>query len=134
MLSTSNRLSRVVDRVRELLHDAEDLAQQEETAEGRRRALIESQLRDVSRRMVLLRSALAALYMAIGFFVATSIGVGLFTFFGWEQLWVPTLLGMLGVVALFWGTVLLVSEARIAIASTLDETRYIDAILSRDRS
>jgi hypothetical protein len=132
VLSTSNRLSRVVDRVRVLAASAEKL---EDERSGRssldtlKRQLIVSQLQDLSRRALLLRSAIAALYVAIGFLIATSIGVGVFTAFGFDYSWLPITLGMLGTGGLLWATGLLVREARLAIASTLEEMQYASAVL-----
>jgi hypothetical protein len=134
VLSTSNRLSRVVDRVRVIARDAERFDQGQEPGGDLKRQLIEAQVRDLFRRALLLRSAVATLYTSIGFLVATSIGVGLVTFFRLELSWVPILTGMLGTIALLWGAVLLVREARLAIASTLEEMRYIDTILAKDKS
>jgi hypothetical protein len=137
VLSTSNRLSRVVDRVRVLAADAEKLEEERSgrsSLDTRRRQLIVSQLRDLSRRALLLRSAIAALYVAIGFLIATSIGVGIFTAFGFDYSWLPITLGMLGTGGLLWATGLLVREARLAIASTLEEMQYATAMLRGETS
>lgn len=123
VLSTSNRLSRVVDRVRVLSKDADELP--EDTALDSKRAFIAAQLSDLAGRALILRSALATLYMAIGFLVATSIGAGLLAALGLGYAWVPIGLAMFGACALLWGSVLLVREGRQAIASTLEEVRFI---------
>lgn len=133
VLSTSNRLSRVVDRVRVLAADAEKLEDDQSlrgSFDQKKRELIVSQLRGLSRRALLLRSAIAALYVAIGFLIATSIGVGIFTAFGFDYSWLPITLGMLGTGGLLWATGLLVREAQIGISSTLEELRYANAVLS----
>jgi hypothetical protein len=137
VLSTSNRLSRVVDRVRVLAEDAhrlEDERSGRSSADTHKRQLIVSQLHDLSRRALLLRSAIAALYVAIGFLIATSIGVGVFTAFGFDHSWLPITLGMLGTGGLLWATGLLVREARLAIASTLEEMSYATALLRGETS
>jgi hypothetical protein len=137
VLSTSNRLSRVVDRVRVLAADAEKLEDERaapSSLDARKRQLIVSQLHDLSRRALLLRSAIAALYVAIGFLIATSIGVGVFTALGFDHSWLPITLGMLGTGGLLWATGLLVREARLAIASTLEEMRYATALLRGETS
>ncbi len=135
VLSTSNRLSRVVDRVRVLAADAEKLvkvapdAAPSSVRELAKRKLIKNQLRDLSKRALLLRSAIAALYVAIGFLIATSIGVGVFTALGFEYAALPITLGMLGTGGLLWATGLLVREARLAIGSTLEEMAYANEVL-----
>ena len=115
-----------------LAADAEKLGNERSgrsSPDTRKRQLIVSQLHDLSRRALLLRSAIAALYVAIGFLIATSIGIGIFTAFGFDYSWLPITLGMLGTGGLLWATGLLVREARLAIASTLEEMRYATAML-----
>lgn len=152
VLSTSNRLSRVVDRVRVLARDAEQLAG--ETRSLRRvspneevlrppdpgasdpgfllakRRLITSQLTALAQRALLLRSALASLYTAIGFLVATSIAVGTVTSFGVRLSWPVIGLAMIGACALLWGSVLLVREGRQAIGSTLEEMQWVRQLVA----
>jgi Protein of unknown function (DUF2721) len=136
VLSTSNRLSRVVERVRVLARDAEQLhrpiepgASDPGLAHGKR-ALITNQLTGLARRALLLRSALAALYTAIGFLVATSIAVGALTTFGAGSSWPVIVLAMVGACALLWGSVLLVREGRLAIGSTLEEMQYVRQLVA----
>ena len=130
VLSTSNRLSRVVERVRILARDAEQL-QPSDLSEAleRKRALIVNQLRGLARRALILRSALAALYTAIGFLVATSICVGLLSLFPHANVWPAIALALLGACALLWGSVLLVREGRLAIQSTLEEMSYVQTLI-----
>jgi len=131
VLSTSNRLSRVVERVRVLARDAEQLQTEELTERvEKKRTLIASQLRGLAERALILRSALAALYSAVGFLVATSIGVGIVTSLHLRGGWVAIVLAMLGACALLWGSVLLVREGRLAIGHTLEEMSYVRSTIS----
>lgn len=135
VLSTSNRLSRVVDRVRVLAKDAERLTGEEtDQSAADKRALIGRQLQSLSERVMILRSALAALYTAVGFLVATSIGVGVLTSLHARTGWVAIALAMLGACALLWGSVLLVREGRMALASTLEEMNYARGLIARPLS
>jgi hypothetical protein len=118
VLSTSNRLTRVVDRVRALAAEAEQLPA--EDSEEKRRFLSD-QLVKLSSRVLVLRTALTVLYGAVGLLVAASIAVGLSAAFGWKYGWVPVVFGLAGAGALFHGTVLLVREGRLALSSTLQE-------------
>jgi hypothetical protein len=130
VLSTSNRLSRVVDRVRVLTRDAEQLwSAPLEATTAPKRALISSQLGSLTERALILRSALAALYTAIGLLVATSVGVGILTMVGFGTAWPPIALAILGACALLYGSVLLVREGRLAIGSTLEEMRYVQDVI-----
>jgi hypothetical protein len=137
VLSTSNRLSRVVDRVRTLASDVERLRSAPQPSApaipaphvANRKRLISSQLRDLSQRAIWLRAAIASLYVAIAFLIATSIGVGIFTALGVDYAWLPITLGMAGTGGLLWATGLLVREARLAISSTFEEMAYARALL-----
>lgn len=136
VLSTSNRLTRVVDRVRALADEAEEMRKEPERSgetEARRR-LIESQLPVLSARALILRSALTALYGAIGLLVATSIAVGLVAALSWKYGWIPVVTGLAGGCALLWGSLLLVREGRLAIGSTLQEMDFLREMVSRDRA
>jgi predicted phage tail protein len=131
-LVLSNRLSRVVDRVRTLAKDAEQLTLTEsEQPQAAKRALISSQLHSLAARAMILRAAMASLYTAVGFLVATSIGVGaLTTLHVVSAGWIAILLAMLGACALLWGSVQLVREGRMALGSTLEEMSYVRGLIS----
>lgn len=135
VLSTSNRLTRVVDRVRTLAAEAEQMRKEEVSEEAEaRRQLISGQLPVLSSRVLILRSALEALYAAIGFLVATSIAVGISAALEWAYGWVPVISGLAGASALLWGSLLLVREARLAIGSTLQEMEFLGREVARDQA
>ena len=129
VLSTSNRLTRVVDRVRTLAREAEGL--QGEQRHGALARMIADQLPLLSRRALLLRAALTALYMAIGLLVITSIAVGVTAAMSWDYGWVPVVTGLAGACTLLYGSLLLVREARLAIGSTLQEMDYLRDVVGR---
>src|SRR5262245_27048990 len=90
VLSTSNRLSRVVDRVRVLARHAEQLQSAplgDALHSDAKRLLITRQVTSLAQRAVILRSALAAFYLAIGLLVATSIAVGVLTWLDARLTW-----------------------------------------------
>ena len=93
-------------------------------------ALIASQLAGLAERALILRSALAALYTAIGFLVATSVNVGFLTSIGARMIWPTIVLALCGACALLWGSVLLVREGRLAIVSTLEEMTYVRGVMA----
>ena len=135
VLSTSNRLNRVVDRVRVLAAQAEQLRDPEEqklqTIEARR-TLIADQLVTLSSRALLLRSAMTALYLAIGLLVTTSIAVGVVAAFHWAYGWIPVVLGLLGTGVLLYGSYLLVHEAHLAVKSLLQELAYAQEAVAKE--
>jgi Protein of unknown function (DUF2721) len=135
VLSTSNRLTRVVDRVRTLAAEAEELREAGEGSEEveARRQLIVAQIPVLTDRALLLRSALTSLYTAIGLLVATSIAVGIVAALDWSYGWVPVITGLGGGCALLWGSLLLVREARRAIGFTLQEMAFLREAVGRQR-
>lgn len=135
VFSTSSRISRVVDRVRALADQIERMSQQGagpvSPVNLRKKELFLDQLKRLSRRAILLRSALTGFYVAIGLFVATSIAVGIVAIANLEYGWLPVLLGLTGSAVLLYGTVLLVSEARLGVTSTLREMEFVNDLISR---
>ena len=130
VLSTSNRLTRVVDRVRSLAGEAEQL-HKGEASDGKRAALIVEQIPLLSSRALLLRSALTAFYSAIGLLVTTSIAVGVVAALRWDYGWVPVVSGLAGGCALLYGSLLLIREARLAIGFTLKEMDFLREVVAK---
>lgn len=135
VLSTSNRLSRVVDRVRALAAEVERIERtgdvDPEGITAAKQALILDQLSQLAGRAMLLRSAMTILYVAIGLLVATSILVGVVTLVQWRYDWIPVITGLAGASALLGASLLLVREARLAIGSTFQEMTFIRKLVSR---
>jgi uncharacterized protein DUF2721 len=100
VLSTSNRLGRVVERIRVLVAEAKDFQSSSEPASIRvqlrepERQLITDQLVRLSARVRLLVTAITALYTAIGLFMATSMAIGIVALLDWQYGWVPVVSGL----------------------------------------
>jgi hypothetical protein len=138
VLSTSNRVGRTVDRVRVLAAEVERLQMSAESVSPLvhikefKLKHIGDQLVQLSERALLLRSALTALYTAIGLLVATSILVGVVALLQWAYTWLPVVSGFAGSCALLYGSLLLVREARLAVRSTLQELSLArEAVINR---
>ena len=132
-LSTSNRLGRIVDRARVLQAEAELLppwdATDKETLEKREQ--IADQIARQAQRIYILQATLITLYIAIGLLVGSSLAIGISAVArGWFA-WLPVGLGLLGALALFVGSMLLIREARLAVKSTLSELEYIKRMVAR---
>jgi len=134
ILSTSTRLGRVVDRVRLLSDRLRHLGDPSESAEflEEERAMLYDQLDKLTSRSRLLQRALTTFYLAVGIFVATSVAIGGVAFFyarglstGARGAWVPVIMGLLGAAFLFYGSMLLVFEARLALSTTHAEMDFI---------
>ena len=132
-LSTSNRLGRIVDRVRVLKTEAEQLPPWDATDEAtlEKRAQIADQIARQAQRIFLLQATLITLYIAIGLLVGSSLAIGISAVArGWFA-WLPVILGLLGALALFVSSMLLIREARLAVKSTLSELDYIERMVAR---
>ena len=127
ILSTSTRLGRVVDRVRSLSDRLQSLPDDDVKVEflEEKRAMIFDQLDKLTSRSRLLQRALTTFYLAVGVFVATSVAIGVVSFFGARFTVIPVVLGLIGACFLFYGSMLLVFEARLALSTTHAEMDFI---------
>jgi hypothetical protein len=119
ILSTSTRLGRVVDRVRLLIDRFEEMmnTQDEEGVEmfEERRAVYFDQLDKLTTRTRLLQKSMRVFYLTLGVFVATSVAIGLVAAVGRpSHAWLPVVLGLGGACGLFYGSILLIKESRLA--------------------
>ena len=131
VLSTSNRVSRTVDRVRSLAAEVERLQafspgnSTPNQLNPSKRKYVAEQLAQLSRRALLLRSAMTALYSAIGLLVGTSILVGVVALLQWQYSSLPVVVGFAGACALLYGSLLLIREARLALLTTVEEVAFV---------
>lgn len=132
-LSTSNRLGRVVDRVRVLADLLESDTLEHAKNRDAKRGLYLAQLEHLSERMILLQSALTMLYTAISLFVGTSIAVAVLTLASEPFGWAAVSMGLIGAVALLYGSIRLIKEARIAVRMAFDEMTYVKHVTERYR-
>ena len=128
ILSTSTRLGRVVDRVRSLSDRLEEMT--ETSSDGReyseRQALIFLQLDKLTSRARILQRCMVTFYLSLGMFVATSVAIGIVAFTGNPRYNVlPVALGIMGATFLFYGSVLLILEARLALSTIHAEMDFI---------
>lgn len=127
ILSTSTRLGRVVDRVRSLSDRLQSISGDDAKGEllEERRAMIFDQLDKLTSRSRLLQRALTTFYLAVGMFVATSVAIGVVSFFSSRWAFIPVVLGLIGACFLFYGSMLAVFEARLALSTTHAEMDFI---------
>ena len=117
IFSTANRLARVVDRVRALARLLEQLyASDQGDFVPERREESERQLSLLARRSRIIQRSLTALYVSLGFFVGTTIGIGI-AGLAPHVAWLPTVLGVTGTLVLFYACILLINETRLALRS-----------------
>jgi hypothetical protein len=129
ILSTSTRLGRVVDRVRALSDKLDELAakssnEARETTE--RQAIIFAQLDMLTSRARILQRAMVSFYLCLGMFVATSVAIGVVAIVSSSSYTiVPVILGIIGACFLFYGSMLLIFEARLALSTIHAEMDFI---------
>ena len=96
VLSTSNRLARLLDRMRHLPAEVEELERRREAVPhyDERRAILFGQMKDIATRGRLLQISLTLLYLGIAIFVSTSVAIGLVSG-GWSgMVWLPVATAM----------------------------------------
>lgn len=126
-ISTSNRLGRIMDRTRSLEHLLEQQAAEgsQSVLSEEEYALLRSLFLRAARSSRLLHRSLASLYVAIGIFVATSVGIGLAALVTWLNPWIPIVLGLLGGILLLYSSVILILESRTSSRAMVDEMEYL---------
>lgn len=125
LITTSARSIRCIDRVRERAEELQALGKGTDEGTEKRRKHLYAQLLINTRRARLLQTAMALLYIAISFFIATSVAIGVVSLLHLETGWVPLLLGFFGAGMLFSASVYLIFESRMALATTFEEMDYI---------
>jgi hypothetical protein len=138
VLSTSTRLGRVVDRVRFLEERLSELIYLEDKDEvplyDRRVEVIVDLLDKVTSRSRILSRALSTLYYGLGMFVLTSVTIAAAAFFSTFK-WVPMSIsvtvrlvpipvGVVGIMFIFWGSILMLRETRMATATVNAEMDF----------
>ncbi|HRH42503.1 MAG TPA: DUF2721 domain-containing protein [Pyrinomonadaceae bacterium] len=120
VLSTSTRLGRVVDRVRELEKRLSELIMVEDKNTiplyDKRLETVVNLLDKVTSRARILQKAMSTFYYGLGFFILTSVTIAAAAFFPSYRL-IPIPVGIIGIICLFWGSVLMLRETRMATAT-----------------
>jgi hypothetical protein len=120
VLSTSTRLGRVVDRVRDLEKRLSELIVVEDKTTiplyEKRLDTIVKLLDKVTTRSRILQRAMSAFYYGLGMFILTSLTIAVAGIFGVYR-WLPIPVGIIGIFFLFYGSVLMLRETRMATAT-----------------
>lgn len=120
VLSTSTRLGRVVDRVRSLEERLSDIIYVEDKSEvplyDKRVEVIVDLLDKVTSRSRILQRAMGAFYYGLMFFILTSVTIAIAAVFNTYR-WIPIPIGIVGIMFIFYGSVLMLLETRMATAT-----------------
>jgi len=129
ILSTSHRLGRVVDRVRALSDKLEELSENEagdKISAKERQAVIFAQMDKLTSRARILQRSMVTFYLALGMFVATSVAIGVVAVIANSRYnLIPIICGLAGACFLFYGSMLLIFEARLALSTIHAEMDFI---------
>lgn len=124
IFSTSTRLARIVDRVRELSRTIEELSSAEHLDFPEERQIeVDRQIAIQTRRTHLVQRSLTGFYLALALFVGTTVLIGLGEIFK-SLLWLPNILGIAGTLTLFYGCMMLIAETRLALRSVNSEMAF----------
>jgi hypothetical protein len=120
VLSTSTRLGRVVDRTRELEVRLSELIMvtDKETIPlyDKRLETIVHLLDKVTSRARILQRAMGAFYYGLCLFILTSVTIAAAAFFT-SYRWMPIPVGIIGIIFLFYGSILMLRETWMATAT-----------------
>jgi uncharacterized protein DUF2721 len=124
IFSTSTRLARVVDRVRELSRVIEQFSR-DETADFReeRHIEVDRQIAIHARRVQFIQRSLTSFYLSLSLLVAATVAIGFVAVFN-RAAWLPNALGIVGTVFLFYGCITLIAETRLALRSVKSEMEF----------
>lgn len=132
ILSTSNRLGRVIDRVRKLTEIIETLMHEGPNVEliEDRRALYLTAASRQSRRAEILQRTLRIFYLAAAMFILTSVAIGIAAVFPRGFNWLPVVLGITGACLLLLGAIHLLFEAKLSHDGLLAEIAFIQKLVA----
>jgi hypothetical protein len=120
VLSTSTRLGRVVDRVRALEVRLGEMIYAEDKSDiplyEKRVEVIVDLLDKVTTRSRLLQRAMTTFYYGLMFFILTSVTIAVAGIFNVYR-WIPIPVGIVGIFFLFYGSILMLRETRMATAT-----------------
>lgn len=122
--TTANRLSLLLDRVRQLTREMETLQTDRSGSPESKRTFVAMQLLKGSRRARLLQRALATLYLALGSLILTSVCVGVGAAVGLSANFIVFTV-LASVAFLFYASTLLIRESHIALSAVNAEMDYV---------
>src|SRR5258706_3251142 len=123
VLSTSTRLGRVIDRVRQLEVRLGELIYIENRDEvplyDKRVEVIVDLLDKATSRSRILQRAMGAFYYGLGAFILTSVTIAVAAFLPRERIlqFLPIFIGIVGIMSLFYGSLMMLRETRMATAT-----------------
>lgn len=124
-MTTSQRLSRSIERTRVINDMFEKLSKQDSNGSYNDKfEFLYYQLLQASKRSKLLQQAMTSLYLAISVFLATSFLIGFVLVTDLNISSIPLISGFIGALLLFYASAVLILESRIAIKAVYSEMAH----------
>ncbi len=121
VLTTSTRLGRVIDRARELEGRLNELITTKDKNDiplyTKRLEVVFELLDKVTTRSRMLQNALFVFYCSLVMFVLTSLTIAVVGLLN-HYVWIPIPIGLIGMLFVFYGSVMMMQESRLATATT----------------
>ncbi|GAB3638416.1 hypothetical protein GCM10027422_40060 [Hymenobacter arcticus] len=135
ILTTSQRLSRSLDRQREVAQLLRQNQQQAATStpDPAEHGHLTQQLLFAIRRARLLQRAMTSLHFTLSIFIGSILSIGIFELIDSSAAWIIALLSVLGAITLLYGSVLLIKESALARSDVAEETAYLTQFTVADQ-
>ena len=126
IVSSNNRLGRIVDRIRVLIDQSDKIARPENTLDfpELRLQALRAEIDHLHTRNSRIRSAAALLYLAFIMFVGASLAIAIDFVLKHQISGAPGILAVAGVGALLWGCIYLFLETRTATNTVALEVEF----------
>lgn len=136
IVSTTNRMGRIIDRIRKLIELGNQIAQGVADLDFPEARLehIETLLRNLQGRNRRILVTVSELYLAFGAFVGTSLSIALDSVTGRHLDGLPTLFAVAGVFLLLLASMNLVAEVRIATRTNRIEVEFYHELNRKRRT
>jgi hypothetical protein len=130
ILSSNNRIARIVDRIRVLITQSDQIAHPDSKHDlpELRQTFIMAEIAHLNSRSKRIRNATSLLYLSFAFFVAASLSIGVDLYLAHRIAAVPTALALTGVATLFWAAINLFQEARTALHTVQLEFDFLNRL------
>jgi hypothetical protein len=135
IMTTSQRLSRSLDRQREVAQRLRQNRQQAATSTPDPAELghLTQQLLFAIRRARMLQNAMASLHLTLSIFIGSILSIGIFELIDSAAAWIIALLSVIGAITLLYSSVLLIRESRLARSDVDEETAYLTQFTNSDQ-
>jgi hypothetical protein len=124
-LTTSQRLSRSISRTRTIYNELMEIKSGKREATEEEKIKLHLMITQTTRRSILLQKVMSMLYIALLFFITSSLLIGIFEIMDWVRHWILIIVPIIGAIALFSSSILLIMETRLALQSVENEMKYV---------